>query len=178
MDRFDRADSVFANRIDEILVNVSVREGQSFFRRNQSELFAKSEMRTELRAEMVKYLQNTENSKSVFYRGLYLQLYGSFERLICDIAAAVLSSFQLKAGVYSKLDEHLRGAHTVGAAKVLSKMHEQLLNGEQFDFIGLQTNLAKCFTDAESYQLIPDGSRHFWVFALQSVSISCLIVCD
>ena len=157
MDPFDRADSVYSSRISEILGNLRVREAHSFFVRYQGELFKRDGMRGDLKADLGRALNLKDASESVLYRGLMLQLYGAFERLVSDLAEAVLAIVQSKTTKYSDLDEGLRNSHTVGSARLLTKLHDKTINGVPFDFISLQTNMAACFTNASQYRLSADA---------------------
>jgi hypothetical protein len=153
MDSFDRAESMFSSRIEEVLGNLRVRQIHSFFVLNQGELFNRVGMRAELKNELNRALSQKGAPEEVLYRGLVLQLYGAFERLIADIAEAVLEAAKLKANSYFDLNEHLRNAHTVGSARLLAKMHDQAINGVPFDFAQLQQDMAACFANADRYRL-------------------------
>lgn len=110
-------------------------------------------MRPELREELNKALNVKDAAASVLYRGLMLQLYGAFERLVADLAAAVLHVLQVKASRYGDLDENLKDAHTVGSAHLLAKLHDNAINGVKFDFAELQSDLATCLSNAQPYRL-------------------------
>lgn len=153
MDGFDRAGSVFAARIEEVLGNLRVRQSHVFFVRNQGELFRRQEMRADLKVDLNRALKVTDAPETVLCRGLTLQLYGAFERLVTEIAEAVLEVFKGRASRYSELDENLRNAHTVGSAKLLAKLHDRNVNGMPFDFANLQADMAACFKDDSKYQL-------------------------
>jgi len=157
MDGFDRADSIFSSRVDEILGNLRVREAHSFFVRNQGELFKRDGMRGDLKTDLGRALNLKDASEQVLYRGLMLQLYAAFERLVTDLAEGVLQVVQLKARRYNDVDEGLRNAHTVGSARLLSKMHERTINGVPFDFARLQKDMAACFSNADRYRLSVDA---------------------
>ena len=153
MDGFDRANSVFTSRVGEVLGNLRVRETHSFFVRNQGELFRREGMRGDLKSALSRALNLKDASEAVLYRGLVLQLYGAFERLITDIAEAVLIAAQSKASRYGDLDRDLRDAHTVGAARLLAKTYDRTINGVPFDFATLQLDIAACFSNTNPYRL-------------------------
>ena len=153
MDGFDRAGSVFSSRMAEVLGNIRVRETHSFFVRWQGELFKRDTMRADLRADLNRALNVKDATESVLYRGLMLQLYGAFERLVADLAAAVLTVLQVKASRYGDLDENLKNAHTVGSARLLARLHDKAINGVKFDFAALQSDLAACLSNAQPYRM-------------------------
>jgi hypothetical protein len=153
MDGFDRAGSLLASRISEVIGNLRVRQTHSFFVRNQAELFRREGLRGELKGALNRALSVKNASESVLHRGLMLQLYGAFERFVADVTEAVLEVARSKAGRYSDLDENLRNAHTVGSAKLLAKLHDRMINGVPFDFGALQSDMAACFADDTKYRL-------------------------
>lgn len=157
MDSFDRLGSVFEARIDEVRGNLRVRQAHSFFVRHQAELFAFEGIPGHLKTDFNSSLNIKSAPEVVAYRGLILQLYGAFERFVTEIAEASLHALQAKAKRYSELPEGLRNAHTVGSARLLSKLHDRNINGVPFDFAKLQLNLAACFSDNEKYRLGADA---------------------
>ncbi|WP_421736544.1 HEPN domain-containing protein [Caulobacter sp.] len=152
MDGFERANSTFSSRIEDVVANLTLRRDHSFFVLYQGELFKREGMRADLKADLSRALSRKAPAE-VLHRGLLLQLYGTFERLISDIAEATLEAAQMKAETYSALDEVIRNAHTVGSARLLTKMHDRAINGVSFDFIQLQRDLSACFSDATPYRL-------------------------
>lgn len=157
MDGFDRVESVFDARIEEVLGNLRVRQSHSFFVRNQAEIFCHATIPSHLKIELRRALNLKSAPETVAYRGLILQLYGAFERLVTEITEATLNAVQAKTGRYSELDEGLRNAHTVGSARLLAKLHDRNINGVPFDFAGLQLNMAACFSDDAKYRLGADA---------------------
>ena len=157
MDGFDRLGSVFSARIDEVLGNLRVRQSHSFFVRHQAELFALDRSPAYLKTDLMRAVNIQGAPETVAYRGLVLQLYGAFERFVTEIAEATLNAVQAKASRYSELHEGLRNAHTVGSARLLSKLHDRNINGVPFNFANLQLNMAACFSDDEKYRLGADA---------------------
>ncbi|MFB0873587.1 MULTISPECIES: MAE_28990/MAE_18760 family HEPN-like nuclease [unclassified Sphingobium] len=157
MDGYDRVEAVFCARIDEVRGNLRVRQSHAFFVRNHAQLFAYSTIPSHLKAELQATINLKGASETVVYRGLVLQLYGAFERFVADLAGAVLNVLQGKAARYSDLNESLRNAHTVGSARLLSKLQDRNINGVPFNFDNLQLNLAACFSDDPKYRLGADA---------------------
>jgi hypothetical protein len=157
MDGFDRVGSVFSARIDEVLGNLRVRQSHSFFVRYQAELFARDRIPVHLKTEFERAVNVKSAPETVAYRGLILQLYGAFERFVTEITEATLNAVQAKASRYSELDEGLRNAHTVGSARLLTRLHDRNINGVTFDFANLQLNMAACFSDDDKYRLGADA---------------------
>ncbi|MGE3832481.1 MAG: MAE_28990/MAE_18760 family HEPN-like nuclease [Parvibaculaceae bacterium] len=157
MDNFDRLGSVFGARIDEVLGNLRVRQAHLFFIRHQTELFAFGAIPEYLKNDFNRALNIKSAPETVAYRGLILQLYGAFERFVTEITEATLNAIQAKAKRYSELPEGLRNSHTVGSARLLTKLHDRTINGVPFDFASLQLNMAACFGDDENYRLGADA---------------------
>jgi len=157
MNGFDRVESIYSARIDEVLGNLRVRQSHSFFVRYQGELFARDRIPSYLKKEFERALNVKGAPETVAYRGLILQLYGAFERLVTEITEATLKAIQDKTSRYSELNEGLRNAHTVGSARLLTKLHDRNINGVTFDFASLQLNMAACFRDDKNYQLGADA---------------------
>lgn len=157
MDSFDRLGLIFGARIDEVLGNLRVRQAHSFFVRHQAEIFALDAIPVYLKKEFNGALNIKGAPESVAYRGLILQLYGAFERFITEITEATLNAIQAKTNRYSELPDGLRNAHTVGSARLLTKLNDRNINGVPFDFANLQLNMAACFSDDEKYRLGADA---------------------
>lgn len=153
MDSFGRLETIFAARIEEVLGNLLVRQAHSFFVRNQADLFAHGQIPNHLKKDFRGALDIKNAPESVAYRGLILQLYGAFERFITELSEISLRALQSKAKRYSDLPESLRNAHTIGSARILSKLHDKNINGVPFDFGSLKKNMAHCFSDDEKYSL-------------------------
>jgi hypothetical protein len=153
MDSFQRTSSVFLTRVDEVTANLRLRQNYLFFVKNQGELFHRVGMRADLKDELGRALNAAKAPEAVLLRGLLLQLYGAFERLITDIAENVLEARSLKAERFSDLPEFLRNSYVVGSAKILAKLNDRQINGVQFDFGALQQEMAACFTDRKGYRL-------------------------
>lgn len=157
MDSFDRLGSVFQTRIDEVLGNLRVRQAHSFFVRHQAELFAFDGIPGYLKKDFIGALNIKGAPEAVAYRGLILQLYGAFERFVTETTEATLNAIRAKSKRYSELPEGLRNAHTVGSARLLSKLNDRNINGVPFDFANLKLNMSACFSDDEKYRLGADA---------------------
>lgn len=90
------------------------------------------------------------------YRGLFVQGVTTFENSVRQLVTAAVEITASKSAKYSYLPEKLRNHHAYHAGQVLSHMKEGHLFGQPFRFDLLVKNLGDCFTDQESYSMMPE----------------------
>jgi hypothetical protein len=90
------------------------------------------------------------------YRGLLVQAVTAFEHSVRLLITAAVEIKASKTKKYSALPEKLRNQHAYHAGQVLTHMKEGHLYGQSFPFDLLLKNLGDCFSDKDSYSLMPE----------------------
>jgi len=159
MDAFERLLATSQASIDEVLDNLRIREEfTSLFIARSRELYAYSEHKNYpgLTDQLQRAMSRRGASPDAAFRGLYVEINGTFERGIKSISEAVVASIQSRYRRYSEIDEAFRNRHSVHSAKVLAKLNDGEINGLKYDFSQLQRNLGLCFTDHSPISLNSD----------------------
>ncbi len=158
MDAIERARSTAQSQIDEILTNAQIRQCfTNFFVANALEIYAYDNMRTEVKTELIKILKYKASDPAATYRGLLLQLNGTFELFVRHLVSAVLQDHSSKVKKYSELSDTVKNAHAVCSGAILAKMHDGTINGVKYNFDSLQRNLGECFQDVRGFHLNTDA---------------------
>lgn len=101
-------------------------------------------------------LKDKDTDPSMLYRGLLVQLNGIFENFIRSLCAAILKQKSLCVGSYKDLDVSIQREHTYRSAMILSKIKENSIYGNSYDFESLQNSWAKCVLNHKDYEIQPD----------------------
>ncbi len=93
---------------------------------------------------------------AALYRGLIVQSVSVFENFVKELASATIALNVNRAGRYSSLSDKFRNQHAYHAGQVLTHVNKGVLPGQKFGFSILMKNLGDCFSDQDSFDVMPE----------------------
>jgi hypothetical protein len=93
---------------------------------------------------------------SALYRGLFVQANTIFEAYVRDLSSIVAESKASKVSKYSELPDNFRLQHIHLSGQILQHMKTGTLAGQKFNFGGLTNALGQCFSDSDTFSIMPE----------------------
>jgi hypothetical protein len=93
---------------------------------------------------------------SALYRGLFVQANTIFEAYVRDLSSIVAESKASKVSKYSELPDNFRLQHIHLSGQILQHMKTGTLAGQKFNFRRLTNALGQCFSDSDTFSIMPE----------------------